>query len=435
MRLIAIVLFIALGVGALAITISNDAARVSSYETALAKARDYAQRGLAYPSANAYVEALGVYNGDFDVAVEYVEQLKLVDMGMYLSGLKSLIKNFPDKAYSYENLAQYYYDNNGFSKVLEIVNQAAAAGVQSEGLTNFQKSVKYEFRSVASGFTEASSFVSFYSIVKRGGYYGMIDYMGNIYLQPKYDAVSWPSSGYIPISVDGEAYFVNQAGHKVQQTSGKVEWIGTYSGGHCAVRQNGKYGYTDNQLNLPESFDYDYAGAFASGVAAVQKGGKWALIGNDLSMITEFVYDDILLTEFETCISHGVIFAKQNGSYIMLDATGARIGDGSYEKAHPFVSDQPVGVIEKGQVKLIFTDGSTFTSEELDLSGVKDVKAYTNGIAPAFDGEKWGYIDHLGKFVIEPQFDDCRSFDGRGIAAVKRGDVWQYIQLLGYVNG
>ena len=37
MRLIAIVLFIALGVGALAITISNDAARVNSYETALAK--------------------------------------------------------------------------------------------------------------------------------------------------------------------------------------------------------------------------------------------------------------------------------------------------------------------------------------------------------------------------------------------------------------
>ena len=90
MRLIAIVLFIALGVGALAITISNDAARVNSYETALAKARDYAGRGLAYPAANAYVEALGVYNGDFDVAVEYVEQLKLVDMGM-ISDRKELV--------------------------------------------------------------------------------------------------------------------------------------------------------------------------------------------------------------------------------------------------------------------------------------------------------------------------------------------------------
>lgn len=42
------------------------------------------------------------------------------------------------------------------------------------------------------------------------------------------------------------------------------------------------------------------------------------------------------------------------------------------------------------------------------------------GLFPAKSGDKWGYIDTTGKFVINPQFDEARLFQ-EGLAAVEIG--------------
>ena len=45
-------------------------------------------------------------------------------------------------------------------------------------------------------------------------------------------------------------------------------------------------------------------------------------------------------------------------------------------------------------------------------------------------GEKWGYIDTDGNQVIEPQFQEARSFSN-GLAAVKKSGYWGYIDSEG----
>ncbi len=52
------------------------------------------------------------------------------------------------------------------------------------------------------------------------------------------------------------------------------------------------------------------------------------------------------------------------------------------------------------------------------------------GVASAAPGEKWGFIDKTGNFVIEPAYDECGPFSG-GLAGVKVGDRWGFIDKTG----
>ncbi|MFO0175197.1 MAG: WG repeat-containing protein, partial [Aphanizomenon sp.] len=45
-------------------------------------------------------------------------------------------------------------------------------------------------------------------------------------------------------------------------------------------------------------------------------------------------------------------------------------------------------------------------------------------------GNKWGYIDRTGQFIINPQFDEADIFSEE-LAAVKMGEKWGYINQYG----
>ena len=55
---------------------------------------------------------------------------------------------------------------------------------------------------------------------------------------------------------------------------------------------------------------------------------------------------------------------------------------------------------------------------------------FSEGLAAASIGDKWGFIDKTGSVVINPQFEDAYPFS-EGLAAVRIGDSqtgrWGYI--------
>ena len=64
-------------------------------------------------------------------------------------------------------------------------------------------------------------------------------------------------------------------------------------------------------------------------------------------------------------------------------------------------------------------------------SSDKGKKNNPNPIAAVKFGDKWGYIDKSGKFIINPQFDDACDFSESGLAGVQLGDKWGYIDKTG----
>ena len=41
----------------------------------------------------------------------------------------------------------------------------------------------------------------------------------------------------------------------------------------------------------------------------------------------------------------------------------------------------------------------------------------------------WGYIKQNGDIAVQPQFEDAKAFNSRGIAPVKTDGSWKLIQL------
>jgi hypothetical protein len=60
----------------------------------------------------------------------------------------------------------------------------------------------------------------------------------------------------------------------------------------------------------------------------------------------------------------------------------------------------------------------------------ESIRGFTEGLAPARSGGKWGYIDTLGKWVVDPQFDYALNF-ADGLAPVGVGGKTGYIDKRG----
>lgn len=61
-----------------------------------------------------------------------------------------------------------------------------------------------------------------------------------------------------------------------------------------------------------------------------------------------------------------------------------------------------------------------------------EVSAYSEGIAAARKGDKWGFVDTAGRTISEAQWDDAHRFF-LGVAAVKKEDAWGFIDSSGKV--
>ena len=77
---------------------------------------------------------------------------------------------------------------------------------------------------------------------------------------------------------------------------------------------------------------------------------------------------------------------------------------------------------------LAFDAFGIFKNEPEHLTGTGD-KLFNLSLSPAKSGDKWGYIDRSGKFVIKPQFDCAYPFDENinGTAAVSNENGYGFI--------
>ena len=122
----------------------------------------------------------------------------------------------------------------------------------------------------------------------------------------------------------------------------------------------------------------------------------------------------------------------------MYDAEGKKISKTAFDNAYPFVSDDYAAVCINGKWGFTDSEGNIVIEPQFE-----EAKSFSCNIAPVKINDKWGYMsktkqtDKDGKengyvMRIEPKFDDCMPFASSGIAAVKTGQTWEYIELNGY---
>ncbi|HQX56504.1 MAG TPA: WG repeat-containing protein [Pyrinomonadaceae bacterium] len=165
------------------------------------------------------------------------------------------------------------------------------------------------------------------------------------------------------------------------------------------VRQNGKIGFIDKTGTMVISPRFDSASteddvACSEGLAVVKLGSRWGYI----DMVGEFVIQPKF--EFTPGLFHDGL-------------AQAVIKSTDIEKKGPLDPSQKY-IVNEETLGFINKTGE-FVGE---LKFIEERTRFVDGMAKVRKGDKFGYVDKMGRFVIEPSFANAEDFS-EGLAAVR----------------
>ncbi len=304
----------------------------------------------------------------------------------------------------------------------------------------------YQF--VEGGFAECEEIVYLdenccYFKSKTTGKYGLIDYQGNVILQPYYDGFDRCTSSvrdyygtdsyHSLVKYGNESYeftilngvvTVSQTPHSAHTIDTTQELDGVsyderdrYFEGYAAARKDGKWGYVSqendkkvikyeyeavNELQLGESASCDYCRPVSDGLIPVKKDGKMGIINLKNKEVVPFDYSNIMPGD------NGVFIACKDGVWGVI-----LVGDAvsSFEGINISVIEQdPSGSTDVaedttlGKYKVISDDGANIRSDagsDYDLVGELDYGDTVTGYATkdAENGNEWLCIKYNGEYA------------------------------------
>lgn len=424
-KMIAIALFAAAGLIAIIMSVSSTISVNNEYKQYINKATVNAEKDIPYIAAISYKKAFDVKDPTEETFLLYMEEMKKLGEDYYLIALEDYLIRFPMSSNAYELNLQRLYEEENYVAVVDLALEAREKEIASETIKNYYIDAYYKYNYVKVGFNEATTFLGDYALVKQGELYGYLDYEGDFLILPNYKDASIFFGSNAAVD-DGNGYhMINSLGFKVAVTSEPVDYMSVILNDNILISKDKKYGYIKADMNVPETLPYDAATNFKNQVAAVCQDGKWAIIGVDEKNITDFVFDDVIRDEYNTCINNNIIFAKSEGKYYMYNAEGKKISDNAFDDACLFYGTQPAAVKIGDKWGFVDSNGEIVIDAKYDAA-----MSFNCSLAPVCVDGVWDYIDSTETVRIEGDFEGAKPFASNGIAAIKEGEVWNYIKLV-----
>jgi hypothetical protein len=205
--------------------------------------------------------------------------------------------------------------------------------------------------------------------------WGFIDTTGNLVIPYQFDEVA--TDNYTGFAPPGYNFFL-------------LKPFRNFSEGLCAIRIGASWGYIDKAGKVVIPLQYDSAGTFSEGLACVRKGDKIGYIDKAGKVVIPITLD----------------------WFPQLSSNHASAEDNDEDSDH-----------ENDQKGLQKNESVPFMIECCQFS---------EGLAAVHRGQKCGYIDRSGNFVIPPRYEMCSQFY-EGMATVSDGTTLCRIDKSGRV--
>lgn len=287
--------------------------------------------------------------------------------------------------------------------------------------------------------TEGETTTRLYPIV-QGGKWGYIDRAGKVVIAPQFDAAEAFSEGLGAVNLAGKWGFVDASGRLA--IPARFDEVRDFSEGLCSVRVGGKWRFVDRSARPRSHVRYDEARSFSDGLAAVRVGRRWGFINREMRMVISPRFDGawpfteglaparigkrwgyinrtgsvVIQPQYYWVdnFSEGLAFVEgglANEGYI--NAKGEFVIRRRFYDANPF-SDGAAAVEQEagGAFVLIEKDGRQVGDSRFERVGL-----FSEGLAGAWLGDSYAYVDHLGNSIIKGQFTWGERFSG-GLAKV-----------------
>ncbi len=232
--------------------------------------------------------------------------------------------------------------------------------------------------------------------------WGYANEKGEMVIKPQFEKChKFSSEGLAPIydTKTRQYYFINTKGEKI----------------NTEVKD----------FKLIDRFGFDLEG-FNNGLIPIRQGEKWGYLNAEGKLAIPAKYDHV------TGFSDNHAVATLNKNFIILNTSGEESpveGSGVLDVKEFSEGLAPIKASDK-KFGYVDASGKIVVKPQFESVGY-----FVDGLAWAkTSDDKVGYVNKTGEWVIKPQFSVGKEFDSStGLARVKTGDVWGYVNKSGEV--
>lgn len=263
---------------------------------------------------------------------------------------------------------------------------------------------------------------------RDGEQWGYRDQVGNVVIQAKYKEARPFSEEYAWVkSPQTDLYgLIDQQGNEY---GGFIyDEVHEFHEGFAAVKREQTWGYAKTTGVTQKPAVYSAAWDFHDGYARVSKDEKFYYINTDEMEISQKKYD--WASDFAKTTSDTLAFVgeKDPGSstirYYIINPTTTIKGIGSVEGTG-YAQDLAAVKLESG----LYTYYDEFGNDAMSRT-FEEALNFSDGLAAVREGDRWGYINASGEFVIPAMYQEAQSFS-EGFSAVRDETGWFYIDKNG----
>lgn len=394
------------------------------YEAYLKAAREYRKHDIQIDAEENYMNALAI-EPSLELYVEIGEFYLEASRGSDAEDWgEAILEEYPNEAAGYEFLANYYALDEDYAELFGIAETARKRKISSKTLDKIEAEHQYRFF-LNGRYSDVGVYAGGICPVKSKELWGYANVSGARIIDCKYLKAGYYFGDLAAVvDVEGRAFYIDPAGNKkkVMDKVKNLQELGMLVDGIFPAYDGKSWSYYDqNQKQILKG--YEDVSVMVNGVAAVKKDNVWSLVDKKGKNITGKTYDGVVMDERKVAVRNDRTFVYYNFAYYMLNSSGKKIGE-KYEDAKLFNDDTYAAVKKDGNWGFVDAKGKIVIEPQFN-----DARSFSNGLAAVKVGGLWGFIDSKGNMVIEPQFNDAKDFTDDGSVFVLIGNQWQLLRL------
>ena len=230
---------------------------------------------------------------------------------------------------------------------------------------------------------------------------------------------------------EGDAWFyVDEKGERRIVPEGHYSFLGPFFGGLAVAKRDGVAGYLDQTLKELR-FEFQDACPLKDGMALAKKDDAWFMLDTSLQETAVCEFTDVKKDAYGNAQKYGIIVGKLPGKtagWALYGSDGSRSNEFVAEDIRmPEAKDAPLAFCRDGKWGFVTTDGTVLIEPVYE-----DAKSFSKGLGAVRQDGKWGYVDRAGNMIIAPTFEEAGPFSGIGSAFVKNHAGYSLLTLLRY---
>ena len=234
--------------------------------------------------------------------------------------------------------------------------------------------------------------------VEKNGKWGFVDDKGKLVVEYRYDFVDAFYEGASQVGMGDHVGFINKKGQPVLPI--EYDDAGEYNQGFVWLERGGKYGLADHLGHVVLPISYEDVGSFSNRRVYVQKDGLYGYYDDSLRLVIPHQFNYATGFEAERAM------VQMGELYGVIDPIGNWVIQPHYDWLELDREDHTIKVRKEDKFGLLSWNGDTLIAPEYDRLGV-----VSEGRILFVNEGKYGYMDSLGKVVIEPKYDDRPGVD------------------------